>query len=107
MGGLFEAASGGIVSGQTCGERREEVEVERVALVMHRTLDVTPVGQYLAINFVQQHPPAGVHPSLARGELRQRRSGHVEGERLAGEMCVGAEVVGEMSLDVRQLSIES
>ena len=87
-------------------QQREKIEVERVALVVRRPLDVPAVRRESAIDLVQKDSPAVVDPALARREFRKCLPDDIERQRLARQMGIRAEVVREVLFDVRELALE-
>ncbi len=70
-----ERARGVDVGGAARGEQRQQVEVERVALVMRGPLGMAAVGKDLPLDLVQQDPAAGRDPAFAARELGKRLFG--------------------------------
>ena len=105
VGGPFEVGGRGIASNPRDDER-EEIEVQRVAVVVRRALAVTAVRGDLAIDLGHEDATADRGAAFGRRELRQRASRDIQGQRFAGEMRVGAEVVRQVVLDVPELTIE-
>ena len=64
------------------------------------------VAAHLAIRLVSKNPPADGFPLTGRSEFGQDASPEVEGQSLAKQMRVGAEVRGQMSSYMVELSIE-
>ena len=60
----------------------------------------------LPIDFVEQDASPGGCPPRARRQLRQCGAHGVERQRFSGQVGVGAEVVGQVPLDVRELVVE-
>src|SRR5256885_12168450 len=94
-------------SSDVCSSDLEHVEIERVAMVVRRSLAVAAVDDNLAIDLVDQDPPAERFTTAARTKLRQRAAGDVERQRFAEQMRVRAEVIGEIPLDMSGLAIDS
>ena len=88
-------------------KEREQVYVERVPMVVSRTLRVSTVSVYLSVDLRYENAAAEPGPAIAGRELGQRETDDVQRERFAGEVRVGAEVAGQVVLDVRELPIES
>src|SRR5204863_1881766 len=75
-------------------------------LVMRRALGMPAVGQNLPLDFLQQNPPPRRHPSLACGNLGKRLPHDIESQRLAGQVSVRAEVIGQVLFDMTQLTVD-
>ena len=88
-------------------DERERVEIECVAMVMRRPLAVTAVGGDLPFDFVDEHTTPDRLATGARRELGQRAAGDVQRERLTEQMRVRTEVVRQVALDVRQLTVDA
>ena len=68
---------------------------------------MTAVGMNLAADLTLEDLAPELDPAGAAGKFRHGQSDHIERQRFPGEVRVGAEVVGEVLLDVRQLTIEA
>ena len=88
-----------VVAGQPRHRQRQQVEVQRVAVVVERSLDVAAVGADLARHLLDQDAASELGPRRRAAQLGQRAAGDVEGERLAEQMGVGAEVGRQVLLD--------
>ena len=75
-------------------------------MIVSGPLAVAAVGGDLAADLLQQHSAAGVRAPRAASEFGQRAARDVERQRFADQVRVGAEVIRQIPLDVRQLSIE-
>ena len=65
------------------------------------------VGADLPADFRKQNAPAECpRASSSLRELRHGEAADIEPQRLAEQMGVGAEVVGQMTFDVREVEIE-
>ncbi len=84
----------------------QEVEIQRVAVVVRRAFDVPPVGRHLPACLIEQHVPTEVGPLGRRPEFRQGPPADVQAERFAREVCVRAEVAREVRGHVRELTVE-
>ena len=90
-----------VVAGQPRHRERQQVEVQRVAVVVERSLDVAAVGADLARHLLDQDAAAERRPRRRAAQLGQRAAGDVEGERFAEQVRVGAEVGRQVLLDER------
>ncbi len=75
-------------------------------MIVRRQLRMAAVGMDLPARLLDEHIPAEPDTPRAGRQFGQRASSHVQRERLAGEVRVGAEVAREVLLDVRELPIE-
>src|SRR5439155_19800865 len=103
---LLEDAGHGVVGNSRDGERKQ-VEIERVAMVVRRSLAVAAVRDDLAIDLVDQDSAAERFTTIARTKLRQHAAGDIERQRFAERMPVRAEVVREIALDMSELAVDS
>src|SRR5580765_4501269 len=101
----FEVRGRGVV-GQARDDQGEQIEVERVPLVVCRQLAVSAVGRDLPLDLREKNATAEGFTTWASTELRKRAARDVKGQRFADQMCVRAEVVGKVSLDLRELAID-
>ena len=67
---LLETIRGVCVAGETRGLCREQIEVERVPLIVGRTFRVSAVRQDLPLDFVEQHTAAGLSPARGCRQFR-------------------------------------
>ena len=95
------------VIGQPRDHQRQQIEIERIPVVMRRSLAVAAVGCQLPRNLIDQDSSSNGFAAVARGELGQHSCCYVERQRFAEQMGVGAEVVRQVVLDVRELPVEA
>src|SRR4029078_12719996 len=96
----------GLVAAETRHDEREQIEIERVPVVVRRSFGVEPIGFDLAIDFVDQRLTADRRPSLALVEEWQCQAAYVQRQRFATQGGVGAEVARAVVFDLRKLTIE-
>ena len=96
-----------VVAGQPRHRERQQVEVQRVAVIVERSLDVAAVRADLARHLLDQDAASELGPRRRAAQLGQRAPGDVEGEGFAQQMRVGAEVGRQVLLDEVQLPIEA
>ena len=83
------------------GEDQEmQIELERVALVARRQLEVDAVGQDVARALVHQDPRAELAPAIGARQVGKDQPRVDEAEGLAGQVRVRREVVREIALHV-------
>jgi len=73
---------------------------------VRRQLAVSAVGRDLPSDLREKNAPAERFTLWASTELRKRSARDVKGQRFTKQMRVGAEVVGEVPLDLRELAID-
>ena len=95
------------LASQPGDHERQDVEVERIAVVVRRALRVTPVQAELPIDPGEEHLTSEPFPATAGRELRQRPARDVERETFAEQVSVGAEVVRQVAFDLPQLSVDA
>ena len=85
---------------------RQQIEVERVAVIVRRPLAVAAVARDLPVDLRRAARAGRVASRRRWRQFGQRAARDVQRQRLAEQMRVRAEVVREVALDVRQLAIE-
>ena len=81
-----------------------QIELERVALVAGRQLEVDTVVEDVARALLDQDPGAELAPVIGARQLGEDQPGVDETEGFARQVRVRREVVREVTLDVRGVS---
>src|ERR1041385_6118208 len=99
--GALELA-GRAILGDPRDDEREEIEVERLAVVVRRPFAMHAVGCDLTPRLLEQNPASGVFAFRTAAQQGERSAADVQRQRLSEQMRVRTEVIREVLLDVRE-----
>ena len=87
-------------------QERVQENIHRISMVVRRLLEVDTIGVHLARQFALEDSPSDAPPLRCTAEFRKQQPEIQQAERLTCQMCVGAEVCGQVALQMPAMHVQ-